>query len=419
MRHGEPIPEEFQHRRTQNMNTLPYPDYSDYFALEELYADFYKDNTFFELNVIILEGSRGCWWGAKNPCTFCGLNGHVRVYREKNSERFAEEICSLSDKWQQVKYINFSDSILSQRHMKELPELLTRKLTRKIIFMTEIKSNISEKELFGLAVAGFHSIQPGIESLNDDILRIMNKGNNALNHIALLRYARKFHVNTIWNFLHAFPGEPATAYEESEKLLPLLYHLQPPNIFGRIQYQRSSVYCNEPEKYGLDLRPNHVYDYVMPNDEDYINGLAYNFEDHAEKPLPEVYSRMTNLINKWRYQWQRKARERLEMELFNEMGGSIEIRDTRMCSTNIYHTLIGIKNLIYRDADIPISRKALEKKYGEAASAAIDELIVDKLMIEMKGKVLALAVETTWKSKRKSSWLSKISDRKLSDSCSS
>ena len=36
---------------------------------------------------LFLEGSRGCWWGEKHACAFCGLNGRVNVYREKSPEK--------------------------------------------------------------------------------------------------------------------------------------------------------------------------------------------------------------------------------------------------------------------------------------------------------------------------------------------
>ena len=33
------------------------------------------------------ETSRGCWWGEKRQCTFCGLNGGSIAFRAKPQER--------------------------------------------------------------------------------------------------------------------------------------------------------------------------------------------------------------------------------------------------------------------------------------------------------------------------------------------
>ena len=36
---------------------------------------------------LLAESSRGCWWGEKFHCTFCGLNGAGMKYRSKSPER--------------------------------------------------------------------------------------------------------------------------------------------------------------------------------------------------------------------------------------------------------------------------------------------------------------------------------------------
>ena len=55
------------------------PDYDDYYAvLAEL------GQTAQGLDRILLyEGSRGCWWGEKHHCTFCGLNAQSMKFRAK------------------------------------------------------------------------------------------------------------------------------------------------------------------------------------------------------------------------------------------------------------------------------------------------------------------------------------------------
>src|SRR5262249_21030181 len=64
------------------LDRLPLPDFSDYFertnrspALPEIHRH------------LTLETSRGCWWGEKHHCTFCGLNGLTMRYRSKSPER--------------------------------------------------------------------------------------------------------------------------------------------------------------------------------------------------------------------------------------------------------------------------------------------------------------------------------------------
>ena len=79
----------------RDLNALPYPDYTDYFAR-------LKESPLSPtLNVdILVETSRGCWWGAKHHCTFCGLNGDTMEFRSKSPDRAFEEIKTLlGDVW--------------------------------------------------------------------------------------------------------------------------------------------------------------------------------------------------------------------------------------------------------------------------------------------------------------------------------
>jgi radical SAM superfamily enzyme YgiQ (UPF0313 family) len=56
----------------QNLDELPVPRYDDWLAqLAAADIDLPKSGM-----VIPMETSRGCWYGAQQHCTFCGLRGH-------------------------------------------------------------------------------------------------------------------------------------------------------------------------------------------------------------------------------------------------------------------------------------------------------------------------------------------------------
>jgi ribosomal peptide maturation radical SAM protein 1 len=78
----------------QQMDDLPVPDFSDYFA--QLSQSMIAATV---LPTLIMETSRGCWWGAKSHCTFCGLNGESMTYRSKSARRAFEELTYLVDHW--------------------------------------------------------------------------------------------------------------------------------------------------------------------------------------------------------------------------------------------------------------------------------------------------------------------------------
>ncbi|MEK7834359.1 MAG: RiPP maturation radical SAM C-methyltransferase, partial [Acidobacteriota bacterium] len=60
----------------ENMDALPFPDYDDYF--HQLQSSPVRESV--QPN-LLLETARGCWWGAKHHCTFCGLNGQTMAFR--------------------------------------------------------------------------------------------------------------------------------------------------------------------------------------------------------------------------------------------------------------------------------------------------------------------------------------------------
>ncbi len=67
-----------------DLDRLPWPDFEDYFtrlAGGPLKGAFTPRLPF--------ETSRGCWWGAKSRCSFCGQASEDMAFRVKSSERGA------------------------------------------------------------------------------------------------------------------------------------------------------------------------------------------------------------------------------------------------------------------------------------------------------------------------------------------
>ena len=64
-----------------DLDSLPLPDYTDYFAALD-------DSGVKEIaSTVEVETARGCWWAERRPCLFCGLTGGMRPYRTKSAAR--------------------------------------------------------------------------------------------------------------------------------------------------------------------------------------------------------------------------------------------------------------------------------------------------------------------------------------------
>src|SRR5262249_54058164 len=73
------------------LDDLPIPDYAEYVArlTKSPLAATIRPS-------LLIETSRGCWWGAKHHCVFCGLNGETMAFRSKSSARVLSEMATLS-----------------------------------------------------------------------------------------------------------------------------------------------------------------------------------------------------------------------------------------------------------------------------------------------------------------------------------
>ncbi len=366
-----------------DLNRSPLPEYDDYFeALEEsTVSDCLSPG-------LLVETSRGCWWGQKHHCTFCGLNGSGMGYRSKSGPRVLEEFEALANRYK-IRAFALVDNIIDMAHLKTVLALLVDRSEPYNLFY-ETKANLRRDQVRLFSEAGVNWIQPGIESMHDEVLKIMDKGTTALINVQLLKWCREFGIKVIWNLLMGFPGEKPEWYEEMAEWLPLIAHLNPPTSMGMVRYDRFSPYHTDPERYGIELSPCPTYAFVYPLNLQQLSDMAYFFEDQPgsirrverdreEGPLQAV----REVVHDWRI----RSREGLPPILSVEDDGSaLHFVDTRPCAPSFRQTLQGPLRELYLAYDESHSEKSPEKL------ALLDELVRRKLVLKLNGRYLALAV---------------------------
>ena len=239
--------------RIHNLDALPDPDFSDYF--DELRAGPLAARVNPSL---LIESARGCWWGAKSHCTFCGLNGETMTFRAKSASRVVEELARQSARYD-VKRFQAVDNIISYDYFKTLLPMLTERQLGVSLFY-EVKSNLKPEQVSMLRKAGVLAIQPGVESLNSHVLKLMRKGVSALQNIQLLKFCRQYGVEPAWNLLYGFPGETPEDYEATAEYIPAIYHLKPPGVASTIRLDRFSPNFDKADEFGLvKIRPFALY----------------------------------------------------------------------------------------------------------------------------------------------------------------
>lgn len=254
------------------INQLPANDYRPW--LQQL-ARCLPDSALRQHFELPYESSRGCWWGQKHHCTFCGLNGQGMGFREKSADKVFDELMALQAELG-AKHVVMTDNIMPHGYFATLLPRLAAAESKLDIFY-EQKANIDLAKAMLLKQAGISRIQPGIEGLHTESLKLMKKGVRAKQNIALLRYARALSIDVTWNLLYGFPGEQEAWFAEVLQHLPKLGHLQPPSGMATINLDRFSPMFNTPEKFGFtNLRPHPAYAEIFPN-HPAIAQMAYHF----------------------------------------------------------------------------------------------------------------------------------------------
>jgi ribosomal peptide maturation radical SAM protein 1 len=374
-----------------DLNALPIPDYDDYF--EQL-----GQSPLVNLidPSLLFETSRGCWWGAKHHCTFCGLNGTAMTFRSKSAKRALDELLYLSQRYPGYPFM-VVDNILDMKYFKDfIPFLAEQKLGLRLAY--EVKSNLTKEQLILLQEAGITRIQPGIESLSDQVLQIMRKGVRALQNIQLLKWCEELNINLVWNFIWGFPGESAVEYQRMADFVPLLTHLPPPIGSGKVRIDRFSPYYNQAEEFGLkNLRPFPAYQYVYPLSPEAVDNLAscFTYEYAYHQPVDQYAQPLSEKVIEWRNTYQ-------ESELFwIEKGRQLLIWDTRPVAEATITILTGLEKFAYIACDqvktpgqILSLWNSRSKKRVELTriKGILDALSAKGLMINQDDSYLALAI---------------------------
>ena len=302
------------------LDELPAPDFDPFFEQfrsRPLLADLTPQ--------LLVETARGCWWGERSHCTFCGLNGSTMAFRSKSPERVLEEIAYLRAR-HGVRKFWVVDDILDMRYFRTvLPMLEAARLDAELFW--EVKANLAAKHVRALRAAGVRSIQPGIESLSDRVLALMQKGTTGLKNIELLKWCREYGVKPVWNLLYGFPGETDADYEETRSLIEAIWHLDPPQAYGRVRLDRFSPYHGDPEAFGMgNVRPKAPLSHLYPFPREEVMEIAYYFDfDYADGRRANAHAgRALELARAWMADADRGL-----LALSTDEDGTVHLVDSR------------------------------------------------------------------------------------------
>lgn len=378
----------------RDLDGLPDPDYTDYFT------------TLFRLGrervlgtqapQLLIETSRGCWWGERQHCTFCGLNNNGMRFRSKSPAAAMAQMRRLAASY---KIVNFEavDNIMDHKYIAQLCATLGEERYDYRLFY-EVKSNLQPAQLRQMARAGISTIQPGIESLSSHVLALMRKGVTMLRNVRLLKWAYYYKMRANWNLLTGFPGETTDDYAAQLRVLPLLRHLPPPAGAGRIWLERFSPYFFDSSFPVRNVRPLDVYRHIYPEEQLDLAQIAYFFDYEMEDTLADAsHDALREMVEEWKGAWGRRPRPQL---VYQRAPDWIQVIDRRTAEVEA-HAFTGLAATVYEvcsetDHSVEAICDQVARSGGSAGAeevhASLAKFCSLGLMLEEDGHYLSLAL---------------------------
>jgi ribosomal peptide maturation radical SAM protein 1 len=261
----------------------------------------------------------------------------------------------------------------------------------------ETKSNLKREQIRLLKDAGVLEIQPGIESLSNNVLMLMKKGVSALHNIQVLKWCKELGVSPLWNLLWGFPGESPEDYAHMAGLVPHLVHLPAPRGSSGLRLDRFSPNFMHAREMGFEaVQPLPSYRHVYGFPDAVLSNLAYAFTyRHADGRDVGTYVRpLLTAVRRWQ-------RIGAAVDLFSRpVDDRLLIWDFRPGTCEALTILTGIDRMLYEACDeiADITRLvAVAQAEDRATSPAevtdrLGPLIDRGLIVKDGGRHLALAI---------------------------
>jgi radical SAM superfamily enzyme YgiQ (UPF0313 family) len=239
--------------------------------------------------------SRGCYWG---KCTFC-THSHIydSFYRKENEDRVAEDLDYLGKRYN-TRYFTFSDEAISPNAFKRMSRsILKGKVDMRALGMLKFESDSVESvDMFDeVYQAGFLMLFFGLESANDRVLSIIDKGCDQETERTVLANSAQA---GIWNHLYLFFGFPTEERHEAEDTIEFTIsngergagtiHSVGQSIFT---LEKDSAIYHNPKKFSIDR---------IHQDPERDMAIIFDYDTRAGMPreeILEVYERFDQVLN--------------------------------------------------------------------------------------------------------------------------
>lgn len=370
----------------RDINSLPVPDYQPYFSeLTKLFPALPFSPT------LPIEFSRGCWWG---KCSFCNLNLQWDGYRHKNAETLVAEVKHLTATHQCLDFA-FCDNALPPAEADRFFSIIGKEES-DLSFFAEIRAVKNPRKLASYRQSGLHSVQVGIESLSNSLLKKMRKGVTVIENLAVMKYCQENKVTLEGNLILEFPGSTENDADETLKNLEFALPYNPLSAAAFFLGSGSPIEQN-PGAYGIRWIVQHRNNaYIFPRE--VLAGLNVLIKDYRGDKT--VQKKRWKIVRQKIAAWHRFHNLRANSSiapLSYRLGTSfIIIRQERCDSAPLIHRLRGTSAKIYHYCSTLRTMEEIRSAFPQFAEKTLliffEDLVNKRLLFQENNTFLSLAV---------------------------
>ncbi len=240
-----------------DMNLLPAPDY------ESIPLDRYLMPA--NSMALLVRLSRGCYWAR---CTFCKTRlPYINDYQPLSTDNVYEHIRSLHKQFN-INVFQFTDDSASPEVLEEISKrIINDRMNIRWVANLRIDPRLTMKRFLLFRQAGCHALYFGVESYNDRILKLMNKGISESMIDKTLQDVSWSGINDIVYMIVGFPSETKKEARDSfERIKSYIAKGCIANcIYNVFEISPFSAIYDNPEKFGItDTYFDHGSDLLPP-----------------------------------------------------------------------------------------------------------------------------------------------------------
>lgn len=268
-----------------NLNTLPNAIYD-----EEILSKLDSP----ELGVVV---TRGCYWGKCAYCDYVELyEGSPRV-RLRTPEKFVDEVEFLINKHDIRRFSLITEAITPSFALRFSKLILERGIQISWSSFAMVDKHFTQEHFKLMASSGCDHLVIGLETMNDRVLKLVDKFENSIVNESFLKLAFDSGVALKINLI---PDLPTTNYQEAmeslERLKAIGHYFHSVAIFP-FEATMSSKIGRNPDKYGIKIRDITGLEGQASYAENHLVILDDGMTDEERKTVIRAYKDFSDVIN--------------------------------------------------------------------------------------------------------------------------